>query len=549
MKNPIIIFLITLVLITSCADQLDVKNPNQPTASAVNSENNIVALSLGIYADGFRGLKFGGFQGTFLSDVVAYHEGMGDLIGCEAANVYINQLIMPDNVTLDNGTNVPNPANPKTQVGLLRFANQNSFADQSPVVYEWAYMYNAINLCNAILASVDKISFTGDQDSKRNTLKAWAYWWKGWAYGRIGSIYYAGVVTNEPGKTNPNYKSKEDIIAESNSNYDQATSALNAITTVADYTSLMGRIIPSINQVGRGQVPTIDMFKRNISTMKARNILVNTKASAMTSTQWNNIITLTNNGIQSSTNVFTGRSNATADFMSATGGTVALVAAGDPSAVTYKISERLIQDFRPGDNRLAKNFETPVVGGRWLGNSDRGTIFNTRYRLVSGGTALGGSAIVYANRTAGQGEAFLAGTYEENELMKAEAYIRLGGQSNIDQGVAIINTIRTFQGAGLAALAPGLTQIAAIEELRSERRVALAFRGLAFYDARRWGVIDPVSAGGGRTGAVVLSATGAVNTNATINYNYLDYWDVPDNELVFNPPAAGSAPVKNPRSN
>ncbi|MFM7486702.1 MAG: hypothetical protein ACKO13_07250, partial [Cytophagales bacterium] len=308
MKNPIIIFLITLVLITSCADQLDVKNPNQPTASAVNSENNIVALSLGIYADGFRGLKFGGFQGTFLSDVVAYHEGMGDLIGCEAANVYINQLIMPDNVTLDNGTNVPNPANPKTQVGLLRFANQNSFADQSPVVYEWAYMYNAINLCNAILASVDKISFTGDQDSKRNTLKAWAYWWKGWAYGRIGSIYYAGVVTNEPGKTNPNYKSKEDIIAESNSNYDQATSALNAITTVADYTSLMGRIIPSINQVGRGQVPTIDMFKRNISTMKARNILVNTKASAMTSTQWNNIITLTNNGIQSSTNVFTGRS-------------------------------------------------------------------------------------------------------------------------------------------------------------------------------------------------------------------------------------------------
>jgi hypothetical protein len=324
---------------------------------------------------------------------------------------------------------------------------------------------------------------------------------------------------------------------------------LNAITVPADYTATITRVIPSINQVGRGAIPTIDMFKRNISTMKARNILVNTKVTAMTSTQWNEIIALTNAGIQSGTNVFTGRSNATADFMSATGGTVALVAAGDPSAVTYKISERLIQDFRSGDNRLAKNFETPVIGGRWLGNSDRGTIFNTRYRLVSGGTSLGGNAIVYANRTAGSGEAFLAGTYEENELMKAEVYIRLGGQSNIDQGVAIINTVRTFQGAGLTALIAGLSPAAAAEELRSERRVALAFRGLAFYDARRWGVIDPVSSGGGRSGAVVLSATGVVNTNATINYNYLDYWDVPDNDLVFNPPAAGSAPVKNPRSN
>lgn len=549
MKLNKIYILIMLTLLAACADQLDVKNPNQPTATAVNSENNILALSLGIYADAFRGLKFGGFQGQFLNDVIAYHEGMGDMIGCEAANVYINQLIMPDEVTLDNGTKVLNPANPKTQVGLLRFANQNSFADQSPVVYEWAYMYNGINLCNAILANVDNITFTGDQATKRNTLKAWAYWWKGWAYGRIGSMYYAGIITNEPGKTNPDYVTKEAIIAESNSNYDKANTALDAITTPADYTSTMGRIIPSINQVGRGAVPTIAMFKRNISTMKARNILVNTKVSAMTTAQWNDVLALTNAGILATDNIFTGRSNATADFMSATGGTVALVASGDPSAVTYKISERLIQDFRPGDNRLAKNFETPVIGGRWLGNSDRGTIFNTRYRLVSGGTTAGGSAIVYANRTAGSGEAFLAGTYEENELMKAEALIRLGGQSNIDAGTAAINTVRNFQGAGLAAIAPGATQAAAAEDLRRERRVALAFRGLAFYDARRWGVIDPVSAGGGRTGCVVLSATGAVNTNATINYGYLDYWDVPDNDLVLNPPSANSAPVKNPRVN
>jgi starch-binding outer membrane protein, SusD/RagB family len=54
--------------------------------------------------------------------------------------------------------------------------------------------------------------------------------------------------------------------------------------------------------------------------------------------------------------------------------------------------------------------------------------------------------------------------------------------------------------------------------------------------------------GGGRTKAVVVnSAFGAVNTNATINYNFLDFWDVPDDELTLNLPAASSAPVKTPK--
>ena len=77
--------------------------------------------------------------------------------------------------------------------------------------------------------------------------------------------------------------------------------------------------------------------------------------------------------------------------------------------------------------------------------------------------------------------------------------------------------------------------------------MALPFIGLSFYDARRYGIIDPLSAGGGRKGAVVITGTGAVNTNATIEYNFLDYWDVPDNELAYNPAEAGSAPVKNPK--
>lgn len=167
----------------------------------------------------------------------------------------------------------------------------------------------------------------------------------------------------------------------------------------------------------------------------------------------------------------------------------------------------------------------------------------TRYRLIDKGTGLAGVK-VYTNTDPGGEEIFIASSYEENELMKAEALINT---ASIDPGLTLIDAVRNSQGAGLAAVSgTGLTLAEAKEELRRERRVALPFIGLSFYDARRWGVIKPVSQGGGRTGAVVVTGTGAVNTNATIEYNFLDYWDVPDNELVYNPPAAGSAPVKNP---
>ena len=134
----------------------------------------------------------------------------------------------------------------------------------------------------------------------------------------------------------------------------------------------------------------------------------------------------------------------------------------------------------------------------------------------------------------------------ENELMKAEALINLGG-ATLNAGLMSIDAVRTYQGSGLAPLAGTIiTQANAREELRLERRTALAFRGLAFYDARRIGYIYSVANGGGRTKCVVYTSAGVVNTNATMNYNFLDYWDVPDDEIYINPPAPGSAPTKNP---
>jgi starch-binding outer membrane protein, SusD/RagB family len=541
--------LLGCMIIFSCANQLDVKNPNLPTASTIKSENDILSLGLGAYFSGWTGNKYAGFVGTFLTDVISYHSGMGDEIGVEAANVYINQLVMPDWVQLDNNSKVNNPANPNTQLGLLRLANVNAQAGQNPVYYEWSYVYALNNHCNAILANVDKITFSGDIESKKNTIRAWAYWWKGYCYSRIGSMYVAGIINDEVGVTNNRFVDRQAIIAESNSSFDKAIAAINAVTITSDYTKVMQAIIPSMNQVGKGTVPTQTMWVRNINTMKARNILINTKASVMTSAQWNQVLSLANNGILSSDNIFIGRSNSNGDFISSTTGNVALLATGDPTASTYKVSERLVQDFKAGDRRFINNFKiVPSGGGVWRGNSDRGNVFNTRWSLIdnsSGTGPAGAGVVIYANSSVGEGETFLAGTYEENELMKAEANLYLG---NLAGAGASIDAVRNYQGAGLTVTpTPDVPTVK--EELRRERRVALAFRGLAFYDARRWSIIDPVSAGGGRAGAVVIDRNGVVSTNATINYNFLDYWDVPDNEIVYNKPSADSAPVTNPRLN
>jgi hypothetical protein len=261
----------------------------------------------------------------------------------------------------------------------------------------------------------------------------------------------------------------------------------------------------------------------------------------MTSTDWNNVLALVNNGVTGSDLVFTGRSASAGSFLSATTGSVAAMTTGDPTSTTYKISERLIQEYNTGDKRLANNFSQVTA---YL-NQKGGFTFSTRYRLLDGGSAMSGVQVV-ASRTVGAYELYVAATYEENELMKAEANIKL---NNISTGLASVDAVRTYQGAGISAVSGVITNPAqAYEELRRERRTALLFRNVSLYDSRRWGYLDDIAGGGtGRTNAVVVSSTGVVNTNATINYNFLDYWDVPEDELALNPPADGSSPIRNPK--
>jgi hypothetical protein len=544
-NNKILVGILGVTLsLTACKKDLDITNVNSPTPNSAQNENGAIALAQGtIYLNGFYNLKYSdGVYGRFWAGAIGFSEIMGDVVGAEAANAFMNQIGCPNKVTLDNGTVVLNPSNPKTQYELVRYANQNAQGGSNTTFYEWAYMYNMITAANSILDIADKTTFTGTgAATKKATIQAWAYWWKGFAYSRIGSTYYAGIIQNATtadAATNGNYVTKEAIIAEAATNFDKAGTALAAATSAADYTATLGKLIPAYLQKGKGGVLTIDMWKRSINTMKARNILVNTLRSSMTTAQWNSILTLVNDGVRSTDLIFTARTDANGSFIESSVADKVGQAAATGSTNTYKLSERWVQDFVAGDKRKDQNVLTLSTVG--LFNTDRGNSFNTRYTLKYAGNGLAG-VYTYANNTIGANEITIAATYEENELMKAEALIMTG---QIDLGAAAIDAVRTYQGAGLTALGTGLTQAAAYEQLRRERRIALAFKGLSFYDARRWDIIAPDKS---RTGAVVLSSTGVVNTNATIVYGFLDYWDVPDNELAYNPAAAGSAPTKNPK--
>lgn len=537
------LILATGLYLTGCKKDLAIQNPNNPSPESVNSETGIISFaSGGVYINGFKNLKYtDGVFGPFWSGATGFHELMADVIGADAANAFLNQLGCPEKVIHDDASVVLNPNSPNKQIALIRQANTNQQAGNNFLYYEWAYMYNLISSCNLLLEKVDGVSFIGDAASKKAAIKAWAYWWKGFAYSRIGSIYYAGLINNTYQQTSGNYVTKEAIITEANANLDKAVQAANSAPNAGEFTAIWGKIIPDFNQVGLGIPPTPAMLARNVSSMKARNLLVNKTVSDMTSTDWNSVLTLANAGITVSDNIFTIRTDARGDLFTASQLVMGRTQSNIPGGATYKLSERWVQEFKTGDQRKQQNC---VQGTPYLGQADRGNAHFTRWALKDGGTGLSGVA-VYANTAVGAYELHLAVDYEENQLMKAEALIYT---NQIDQGLAIIDAIRASQGAGLTAVSgTGLTLAQAKEELRRERRIVCAFRGISFYDARRWKVIDAIAQGGGRTGCVALKNTGVVSTNATLEYNYLDYWDVPGNELTYNPPAGGSAPVVNPK--
>ena len=537
---------------TACKKQLNVGNPNAPTlASNVTTEAGLVAFVQGsTFTDGF--VNGDGWLGdSYFSLVYGFQDLLGDATGADVANQQVDVISRPDLVTTETNFQVPNTS---PQIASLRGYNTraSSGAGNNPFYYQWLNMYALNNACNVILGIVPTISFSGDATSRANTVKAWCYWWKGYAYAAVGTMYYSGLIVDTAGKTNSNYLVHDSLIARSNYYLNLAASTISGISSAGDYATILGELIPSDFQLGSlGSVPTQAQWVRNINTMLARNILLNhlnpfvngvvnstiktSTITPMASADWQSVLSLATSGIQNGDPVFTGSSSATNSVFSPTGGNVAVNTTGPNSGTIFKISERLIQDYNTGDQRLPNNFDTTL---EFFDEN-----FTTRWSIDNGGNGISGVAVL-GNKTAGAYQVYIASSWEENQLMLAEANIMLG---NTDLGLSFVDAVRTYQGAGVAAVSgTGLTQAQALTQLTRERRVALVFRGITWYDARRWGWSYDVSNGGGSYGNTYLDVNGNKYINTTIDYDFLDYWDVPADESVLNPPGTNSAATVNP---
>ena len=532
MKKLITLIILGVFLCGCKKSDLDLINPNSPTPDAsLVVEDGILAFSKGLYSKGL---------GATFNIGWALHSFLGDELYSPYGNWGWRWADQVTGITLPNGTVLKNPIGPdqKTQ---LQSTNSRTAGELNVFRYEWEAM-NLLNVsANRLLESIDNPDavFTGDAAAKKATLRAWAYWWKGYAYSHIGSMYISGIITNvSDGTTNGNFVTRDAIIAEANSNFDKCVAQLGSITAanVTAYNETIDAVIPDF--AARSSRITADMWKRQINSYKARNLMANKKVADMTAADWASVTALAQAGLLATDNNFRiGMDpNGTNDLSGAFYHPFSFLGLG--AQFTF-VSERLVQEYDATDARLAANFY--LLSSPNLRN-DRGFNFGTRYGAIA--IEDGGKFATSDNR----GFMEIGASYEETQLDIAEANIRTGA---VEAGLVILDAVRNFQGAGLAATAgTGMSQAAAITVLRRERRVALFQRGVSFYDARRWNVTAPVSAGGGRANANVLIQGSTLGTSGSqirscfIEYNFMDYFDIPLNELDFNAPAPGAAIVR-----
>lgn len=518
-KFSFLFVLFAVFFFAGCADELDIQNPNEPQLDILNTEDGIRRAMLGTYD--FRTEQYTWYALT-------HHEVMGDVLYVPWGNVSWRWSAQPTSITLDDGT-VTLPPEGGAQGQELALRNTRGQGRENAFFHEWAEMYRINNVGNLLLERVNggTIAFAENEENKTATIRAFARFWKGFAYSRIGSMYSAGLINDVFSETTDVYVDRTVIIDEANNQLDFAIEALDEITDETVYADVLASGIP--DYMRPDGVPSPAEFIRNINTLKARNLLVNTRANDLTDEEWEVIQNLAAAGLEPGDvylQLRTAAQNAAFDDRPWPRWAV-LNFWAEPS-------ERLVQDFKAGDQRFARNFA--LRDQAQVNQAGRGIQFGTRYSMID---IVDGGDI--ASQTPGVAVQDLAGSWEESALMEAEALINLG---QVDDGLTLVDEVRAAQNAGLDAVADDdLEESEAYEELRRERRIGLLLRSVAFYDARRWGVIDPVSSGGGRTGAVMLDASGNLNTNATINYNYLNYWGVPENELDFNAPSEGSASI------
>lgn len=253
-----------MLVSSACTKQLDVKDPNDPTfAGNVNTEGGIAAYAQGsVYWNGFS-YGDGWLGDSYFSLPWGYRELMGDVVGGgQGSNNQTTTMGVPDSFVADPtnaaATTFTNTSPQAT--GIIRgFNDPASTANgNNALYYEWTNMYAMINGCNITLENVGSIaSLSAD---KLKTVQAWAYFWKGYAYAQLGSMYYAGLIEDKSATINNKYVDHNAIIAESDKQLKLAQTTLSAISNQGDYLTMIAELIPQQNQTGLGKAPSTAQF-------------------------------------------------------------------------------------------------------------------------------------------------------------------------------------------------------------------------------------------------------------------------------------------------
>src|SRR3954469_16775389 len=86
-----------------CKDQLDVGNPNSPSAKPASEPAILQLASGGVYVNGF--LNGDGWLGnSYFSLPMGYNELLADNVGASASNNQVTTIAQPAYIILDNGT-------------------------------------------------------------------------------------------------------------------------------------------------------------------------------------------------------------------------------------------------------------------------------------------------------------------------------------------------------------------------------------------------------------------------------------------------------------
>src|ERR1044071_6022186 len=217
MKNISFIFIAIILLLGSCKkSELQQENPNQPSPnSSLTTEGGLIAYGAGILQRSIVPVPNSG-NSNILTVALTNHSIMGDEEFLPYGNFAFRWVNQVYRVTLPSGTVITNPFGETQQASLQGFNSRQS-ADLNAFQYEWQVCYFFISQANTILNALDNpaISYTGNAATKKATLKAWAYWWKGFSYSRLGSMYLSGIINNDPGTgvTNANFVDHNALIA------------------------------------------------------------------------------------------------------------------------------------------------------------------------------------------------------------------------------------------------------------------------------------------------------------------------------------------------